>query len=125
MICETEQSTAASERVKNAIVDFRGLQSLLRSKDLDRRLLNDFRDALNRVRNVAWAAQQSLECDALGKDPAAFQKILAGERIRTAYQLCCSIREDLKNDEIEYQKGQLIELHAVASELVDELKDRV
>jgi len=103
----------------------RTLQGLLFSDDLDPRLLSDFRDALNRVRNVAWAAQQSVEGHISGDDPSAVGTLLAAERIRTAYQLCRSIQQDLSQDEIEFQKGQLSELHTVAAELTRHLKDRL
>lgn len=95
MPCNTEQNAAASERVKKAIADLRILQYLIQSNELDRRLLADFRDAVNRVRNVAWAAQQSLELESQEEDATAFRAVLAGERVRAAHRLCGAIREDL------------------------------
>jgi len=123
--CEVSQTIPVSKRVKSAIADLRTLQGLLASDDLDARLLTDFRDALNRVRNVAWAAQQSLESQLPGNDASTIDTLLAGERVRTAYQLCRSIKEDLGKGEIEFQKGQLSELHTVAVELTNNLKDRL
>lgn len=124
MNCEAAQ-IPVSNRLKAAISDLRTLQGLLASDDLDTRLLRDFRDVLNRVRNVAWAAQQSLEVQLSGNDSTTIDTLLAGERVRAAYQLCRSIQEDLGRDEIEFQKGQLSELHAVAAELTKNLKTRL
>lgn len=114
-----------SKRLKATITDLKTLQGLLASDDLDARLLSDFRDALNRVRNVAWAAQQSLQVQLSGNDPTTIDTLLASERVRAAYQLCRSIQEDLGRDEIEFQKGQLTELQAVATELTSDLKSRL
>jgi hypothetical protein len=122
---EPTQNSVISERLKTAISDLRSLQGLLRSDDLPACVLTDFRDALNRVRNAAWAAQQSVAAKVSGQGSAAVASLLAGERVRAAYQLCRAITADLSNDEIEFQKGQLSELRGVVAELAAKLKDRV
>ncbi len=124
MSCEATQ-IPVSKRLKAAISDLKALQGLLASDDLDARLLTDFRDALNRVRNVAWAAQQSIAAQLPGNDATTIDTLLAAERVRAAYQLCRSIQDDLGKDEIDFQKGQLSELHAVATELTKHLKTRL
>src|SRR5207245_1686658 len=46
-----------SPRLEKAITELQGLQELLLSGDgLDSRILTDFREALNRIRNTAWSA---------------------------------------------------------------------
>jgi hypothetical protein len=45
-------------RLEKAISELQGLQELLLSGDLEPHVLVDFRDAVNRVRNTAWVAQQ-------------------------------------------------------------------
>ena len=124
MICESKQRVSVSKRLKSAIRELRPLQRLLVSEQVDPRVLTDFRDALNRVRNTAWAAQQSAAaqvCD----DPVSVTSLLSSERIRAAYQLCCTIHDDLRRDDIRFQRGQLSELHSVAARLVEELKGRL
>ncbi|HVM94345.1 MAG TPA: hypothetical protein VMT67_16105 [Terriglobales bacterium] len=114
-----------SKRLKAAMADLKTLQRMLASDDLDARLLSDFRDALNRVRNVAWAAQQSLAVQVCENDSTSIDSLLAAERVRAAYQLCRSIQGDLGREEIEFQKGQLAELQAVAAELTNDIKSRL
>jgi len=116
------QSAVVSEKLKVAIKDLRALQGLLTSADLDPRILTDFRDALNRISNSAWAAQQSVAAQVSGQGSPAVAALLASERIRAAYQLCRAIQEDLGNTEIHFQKGQLSELHGVAATLTEHLK---
>ncbi len=123
--CEEVKNSVVSERLKSAITDLRSLQGLLLSDDLPSCVLSDFRDALNRVRNVAWAAQQSVAAKECGEGSAAVLSLLAAERVRAAYQLCRALQEDLRNEAVEFQKGQLSELRQAATELAAELKDRV
>ena len=49
-------TTETSDRLKAAIAELGGVQTLLLAGDLDPRILTDFRDAVNRIRNTAWAA---------------------------------------------------------------------
>jgi len=123
--CELKEDPAVSERLKAAMTDLRILQGLLLSDDLDPRLLSDFRDVLNRIRNVAWAAQQSVAAQVSGEGPTAIGSLLAAERIRAAYQLCRFIQEDLGKNEIDFQKGQLAELQSVTAELSKQLKEKL
>lgn len=94
-----------------------GLQGLLVRDDLDPRILRDFRDALNRVRNSAWAAQQYAESKVTGNDSGNILSIAAGERIRAAYQLCQSILDDLESTDVTFQPGQLSELYDATKKL--------
>ncbi len=122
---ERAKDSPVFEGLKTAIADMQASHSLLLSDELDPRVLTEFRDVLNRVRNVAWAAQQSVAARVAGEDPSAVGSLLAAERIRAAYQLCRLIQEDLTKNEIDFQKGQLSELHAVTKELAKQLKDRL
>ena len=122
---ELTQSAVVSERLKVAITDLKALQGLLLLGDLDACVLTDFRDALNRVRNAAWAAHQSVAAQLSGEGPNAVVSLLAAARIRAAYQLCRAIQGDLGCNEIDFQKGQLSELRGAAVDLAAQLKDRV
>jgi hypothetical protein len=119
------RSATVSRRLASAIRELRALQEPLLSGDVDPEVLTDFRDALNRVRNTAWAAQQSAAAPLLGQGPEAMASFLASERIRTAYQLCRSIQNDVSKDDIQLQKGQLTEFYGVAKRLVEDLKERL
>src|SRR6266566_7561042 len=78
-----------SSRLQKGIVELQSLhESLLSGEGLDPRILTDFRDSLNRVRNTAWSAQQYLAQKTTGADSAGVLSLLTGERVRVAYQLC-------------------------------------
>ena len=125
MNCESKQGITVSKRLKNVMTELRPLQKLLVNEKVDPRVLTDFRDALNRVRNTAWAAQQSAAAAMYESSPVSVPSLLTSERIRAAYQLCCTIHDDLHRDDVPFQKGQLSELYTVAARLVDDLKVRL
>jgi hypothetical protein len=116
---------SVSQRLESAITELRALQEPLLSGAVDSRVLTDFRDALNRIRNTAWAAQQSANAALFDQGAATVASYLTSERIRAAYQLCRSLHDDVRRDDIEFQKGQLVELYGVAKTLVEELQERL
>src|SRR6202035_3599636 len=116
-------ATDTSDRLKAAIAELGGIQSLLVAGELDPRILTDFRDAVNRIRNTAWAAYQFTESKITGDDSRSILSIVAGERIRAAYQLCQAIQNDLDTTDVHFQAGQLIQLHAATKSLTDKLSD--
>jgi hypothetical protein len=120
------RSVSVSRRLEKAITQLTTIQELLISNEgLDERILTDFRDALNRVRNVAWSAQQFASLKATEQDPASLLSILAGERIRVTFQLIQLVQSDLANQEIKFQAGQLIQLQEAINRLSNQLDGAV
>lgn len=118
----TRRGRAVPSRLQKAISELQGLNELLLSGDLDPRILADFRDAVNRVRTAAWAAQQYVARKEIEQDSTSVFSFLAGERIRAAHHLCQAISEDLKRTDIEVPAGSLIQLYEVMSALTKQLK---
>jgi hypothetical protein len=124
----TKPSTApkVSEKLQGLTDELRRIQGLMTTgSDFDPRILSEFRDTVNRVRTTAWAMQQYVETKENDRDTASVLTLLAGERIRAAYQLCELIRADLKNEEVRFQKGQLLELNEAVQSLAKELSEAV
>lgn len=117
---QTDRKRTA-DRVATAITELCNLQELLLREDVDPRLLTDFRDALNRTRNTAWAVQQSLACQDAEADSATLMHVLAVERIRVAYQLGSALAEDLRKPDNKLQPAQLLELYRVMKDLTARL----
>ena len=109
-------------RLEKGISELQGLHELLLSSELDRDVLADLRDALNRVRNTAWVAQQYVIRKESDQDSSSVLSLLVGERIRAAYQLCQSLSDDLTKPDIEFQRGSLVELHEATKTLTERLK---
>jgi len=114
-------SVSVSVRLQSATSELHEVEALMASADLDARILSDFRDAVNRVRTTAWATQQYAETKDTERDPSKVLSLLAGERIRAAYQLCRAIGQDLGRPDLRFQPGQLLQLRTAAKELVKQL----
>lgn len=125
MTCESVPNAGIDQRLESAIVELLALQEVLSADEVDDRLLRDFRDALNRVRNTAWAAQKYVASRMYDEGPAGLTSFLAGERVRCAFQLCRAVHEDLQNDGIEFQKGQLAQLQGALAGLEKQLERRL
>ena len=126
MALEATGTISISQRLEQAIGELQGLHEVLLSEEcLDTRILTDFRDALNRVRNAAWSAQQYVSSKVTDQESDSLLSIVAGERIRTAYQLCQTLQADLKSQDIPFQKGQLIQFYSVLKELSEQVGDIV
>jgi hypothetical protein len=120
----TSESTGRSNAspLEQAIVELQRLHEVLLSGDLEPRVLADFRDALNRVRTAAWAAQQYMACKETEQDSGSVLSLLVGERVRVTYQLCQAISDDLKRTDIDFQAGSLVQLHEATKALTEQLE---
>jgi hypothetical protein len=123
--CESSVKTGIADRLESAIVELLALQEVLSCDEVDGQVLSDFRDALNRVRNTAWAAQKYVASRGFKEGTEGLTSFLAGERVRCAFQLCRSVNEDLQREDIQFQKGQLSELHGAVSGLSKQLQERL
>ena len=118
-------SVSVSVRLQSATSELHEVETLMASADLDARILSDFRDAVNRVRTTAWATQQYAETKDTERDPSKVLSLLAGERVRAAYQLCRAIGQDLGRPDLRFQPGQLLQLRTAAKELMQRLNTAI
>ena len=111
-----------SATLQNVTNELRQIQVLLTSmRDIDSRILTDFRDAVNRVRNTAWAVEQYANVKVAEADPNTFLSLVAGERVRVVYQLCKLVQVDVADSTLKFQIGQLLQLRHVTRELTRQL----
>jgi transcription elongation GreA/GreB family factor len=122
----TELHETISVRLQHVTSELREIHELLTSSETaDPRILTDFRDALNRVRNTAWAVEQFANSKVSETDPKAVLSVLAGERVRVTFQLCRLVESDLANADIKFQIGQLMQLREAIQELEHKLATAV
>lgn len=99
----TDNSTAKEglparlQRVGNELLE---LDQAIRSGDIDIRLLEGFRQAIDHVRETTWVVQQWIELRAQEKDAYGVLPRLTVERIRRATQLNNDLALDLDATEI-------------------------
>ena len=122
----SEGKASITVRLQRVANELREIEDLLASEEeLDPRILADFRDAVNRVRNTAWGVEQYANSKTTETDPKTLFTVLAGERVRVAYQLCKLVQADLANPDIQFQKGQLVQLGRAIQELARQLWETV
>ena len=122
----SDDNKSATVRLQRVANELRQIEDMLASEEeLDPRILADFRDAVNRVRNTAWGVEQYANSKTTDTDPKTVLTVLAGERVRVAYQLCKLVQADLANPDIQLQKGQLLQLGRAIQELARQLWETV
>ena len=124
MTCEVGAESKITQQVVHAIHELKAVQEPILSGEVNPDVLTDFRDAVNRVRNMAWAAQQSAAASFLRESPGNVASFLAAERVRAAYQLCRAIQDDVRRQDVDVPKGSLLELRGAAADLLQELNGR-
>jgi hypothetical protein len=91
---------SVSERLKAATDELQKLEQLVISGDCAPRVLGDFRNAVDSIRQTAWAVQQWTELQQQNRDPYTVLSLLSEERVRRAAQLAKDLTIDLKSLEL-------------------------
>jgi len=111
-----------SAQVRRATAELKKLEQLLSAGIVDRRVLTDFRDAVNRVRATSWNVECSLESAQKGEPMAA---MLLQERVRLATQLNMQLAPDLHAEGAQIDLPTLQKLKASLETLLQEISSTV
>jgi len=112
----SSQQVINSARLLRATTELRTLNELIKSSELDPRVLHDFREAMDHVRLTSWGAQQWLSQRQQGIADTAMS-LLTAERIRRSAQLNYELGDDLTKHVGEYDRPQLEKLYSVVERL--------
>jgi hypothetical protein len=91
---------SVSERLKAATDELQSLEQLVISGDCAPRVLGDFRNAVDSIRQTAWAVQQWNQLQQQHRDPYTVLGLLSQERVRRAAQLANDLAMDLDSLEL-------------------------
>jgi hypothetical protein len=108
-------------RLQAATTNLTELEQLVRSGDLDPRVLQDFRNAVDLIRGTAWAVQQWIGLQEESGDPYTLLPVLAAQRVKRATQLARDLTVDLESVEIGYETPGLKELYNAVNRLQERL----
>ena len=89
---DSQFSQQISKQVERATAELNQLEQLLKAGMVDKHVLTDFRESVNRVRHTGWAVQQAMEAPGSKEDVGL---ILTIERVRAATQLNAQLVVDL------------------------------
>ncbi|MBI3662069.1 MAG: hypothetical protein HY234_03340 [Acidobacteria bacterium] len=74
-------------RLRQATAELQDLEQAIFSREMDVRVLAEFRLAVNHIRQTAWIVEEWLKQQAANRDPYTLYPALNAERIRRAAQM--------------------------------------
>jgi hypothetical protein len=110
------QPGSISSRLEAATSELQELENLVQSGELDSRVLNEFRNAVDHIRGTAWAVQQWVGLKESG-DPYAVLPKLSAERVRRATQLTNDLVLDLQSGDVAIETEGLAGLFTAIDDL--------
>ena len=110
-------------RLEMATTYLKELDPMLRSGEIDPRVLREFRKAVDYIRTTAWAIQQWIELKEKHKDPYSVLPILLSERIARARLITLDLSHDLDAAEVNIEEKGLVELYHSVEGLHERLAD--
>ncbi|HXO06166.1 MAG TPA: hypothetical protein VN884_11115 [Candidatus Sulfotelmatobacter sp.] len=118
-----KESTSSSERsittrLESATRELNELEELVKSGDLDSRVLSEFREAVDHVRSTTWAVQKWIGLsDESGGDPFTVLPIMSAERVKRAIQISTDLSLDLQTIEVGIDTPGIIDLFNAVDDL--------
>lgn len=88
-------STAISQRIMRTVGELNDLEQSLVKERVDPRLIAQFHDSLEHVRQTAWTLQQFLDLSASGGDPFEVLPQLEAERMHMLGKLAHNVNADI------------------------------
>jgi hypothetical protein len=107
-----------SARLESATAELHQLEELVKSGDLDARVLSEFRNAVDHIRSTTWAVQKWVGLsNESGGDPFSVLPIMSAERVRRATQICSDLSLDLQTVDVGIDTPGIIELFNAVDDL--------
>lgn len=113
--------SSLTARLQTTTAGLQALEKAVVSGDLDPRVLNEFRNAIDHIRNTAWAVQQWVGAKEQSGDPYAVLPALTAQRVQRAAQLANDLCLDLQSVEVTADTEGIGDLYRA----VDDLRRRL
>lgn len=120
-----ESNESLSARLARASAELQELEKGMREGDIDARILTEFRESVDHVRQTAWAVQQWMELSAAKRDPFTVLNWLAAERVRVGTQVAHELCMDLDASEVNTDTPGIPKLYHEVHGLLDRLSKMV
>jgi len=104
-------------RLRVITLELQELEHSVVSGDLDSRVLSEFRNAVDHIRNTAWAVQQWVGAREQSGDPYAVLPALAAQRVHRATQLANDLCLDLQTVEVTAETEGMGNLYRAVDDL--------
>src|SRR5271155_3974931 len=94
-------TTSITARLEASTSELHELEELVKTGKLDPRVLAEFRNAVDHIRNTTWAVQKWIGLsDESGGDPFTVLPIMSAERVKRAIQISTDLSLDLQTIEV-------------------------
>jgi len=115
---DPSSGTSITARLEAATSELHELEELVRSGDLDSRVLSEFRGAVDHIRNTTWAVQKWLGLsNESGGDPFSVLPIMSAERVKRGTQICSDLSLDLQTIDVGFETPGVAELFNAVDDL--------
>ncbi|HXW60998.1 MAG TPA: hypothetical protein VEJ45_00225 [Candidatus Acidoferrales bacterium] len=109
--------SSLTARLQEITVQLQELEHSVISGDLDSRVLSEFRNAVDHIRNTAWTVQKWVDAREQSGDPYAVLPALAAQRVRRATQLANDLCLDLQSVEVTVETEGMGDLYRSVDDL--------
>jgi len=92
-----------TQRLQAVSAELKELEPLIRSGEMDGRVLREFREAVDYVRNTAWAIEQWIALREHKQDPYSVLPMLTLERVRRGTQIAHDLSLDLDTADVSFE----------------------
>src|SRR5271156_2410310 len=104
-------STPITARLEAATGELHQLEELVKSGDLDARVLSEFRNAVDHIRTTTWAVQKWVGLNfQSGGDPFSVLPTMIEARVRRATQITDNLCLDIQSNDLGIDTPGIIDL---------------
>jgi len=111
------EPSVLTARLQNATANLAEIEQLVKSGDVDPRVLEEFRNSVDLIRGTAWAVQQWIGLKEQSADPYSLMPTLAAQRVKRMTQLARDLTMDLESVEVDLTTPGLNELFDAVNRL--------
>jgi len=110
-----------AQRLQQATDELRALEQLIVCSDFSPRILTEFRNAVDSVRQTARVVQMWMGLQQEHRDPYSVMSTLSQDRVRRATQMAKDLTIDLQSLEVDFGTEGITQLFRAIEELYERL----
>jgi hypothetical protein len=92
-----------TQRLETVSAELKELEPLMRTGDIDARVLREFREAVDFIRSTAWAVEQFIALRKEHHDPYSVLPMLTLERVRRGTQIAHDLSLDMDSADVTFE----------------------
>jgi hypothetical protein len=122
LLAPSESFWGANFQLKKTTAELLKLGQALHSGAVELPILKEFREALDHIRKVSWAAEEWGERQLQRRNPDTVLSLLTGERIRRATYLCNELAGELETREVSFGTKGIAEFYRAIDRVFQSLE---